>query len=533
MPASTPVAVEASTPHVVPPWMGALAGLLAGLVAVTVGAAVSAALHRPTPVDAVGGVVIDHVPSAVREFAIRTFGHDDKTALRVGIVVILSLAAAAIGIGARRHRWVAFVGVGAFTLVGVLCAVSRPASSASAVWGPLIGGVAALVVLLGLLHRPATEGSGAVDAPGAVVRSWPTTSRAAAGYERRRFLGGSLAAVGVAATATALARSFEHDATAAAEATAPAKLPTPVGRPVVAPPGSGLDAATAYITPASDFYRIDTALDYPRVRADTWKLRIHGMVENPVEYTYAELLARPQVERAVTLTCVSNEVGGNLIGNAVWEGVLLRDLLHEARPTSGAQQVATTSVDGFTAGFPLDVGLDPHRDSLLAFGMNGRPLPLPHGFPARLVVPGLYGYVSATKWISDIELTTWDGFDGYWVDEGWSKLGPIKTESRIDVPRGDVRAGRVAVAGVAWAQHRGIAKVEVQVDNGPWNEARLGEVVSRDTWRQWVWIWDASPGDHVLTVRATDGTGKTQTAAYADPAPSGATGWHQRQLRVT
>ena len=257
------------------------------------------------------------------------------------------------------------------------------------------------------------------------------------------------------------------------------------------------------------------------------------MVEHPFELTYAELLARPQVERAVTLTCVSNEVGGNLIGNAVWEGVLLRDLLNEARPTAGAQQVATTSVDGFTAGFPLDVGLDPHRDSLLAFGMNGRPLPLPHGFPARLVVPGLYGYVSATKWITDIELTTWDGFDGYWIGEGWSKLGPIKTESRIDVPSGDVRAGRVPVAGVAWAQHRGIAKVEVQVDDGPWHAARLGDVVSRDTWRQWVWVWDATPGDHVLTVRATDATGQTQTSAYADPAPNGATGWHQRQLRVT
>jgi DMSO/TMAO reductase YedYZ molybdopterin-dependent catalytic subunit len=520
------------TPQVVPRWMGAVAGLLAGLVAVTVGAAVSAASHRPTPVDAVGGVVIDHVPISIREFAIRTFGRGDKTALRLGIVVILSLAAAAIGVGARRHRWVAVVGVSAFTVLGILCAVSRPGSSLSAAWGPVFGGLAAVAVLLGLLHWPVPAEHPAAELAGG-VRSWPTTSRAAASYERRRFLGGSIAAVGVAATATTLARGFEHDTTAAAEATVPARLPTPVGSRVVTPSGASLDAATPYVTPASAFYRIDTALDYPRVRADTWKLRIHGMVEHPVELTYAELLARPQAERAVTLTCVSNEVGGNLIGNAVWEGVLLRDLLNEARPTRGAQQVATTSVDGFTAGFPLDVGLDPHRDSLLAFGMNGRALPLPHGFPARLVVPGLYGYVSATKWITDIELTTWDGFDGYWIGEGWSKLGPIKTESRIDVPSGDVKAGRVPVAGVAWAQHRGIAKVEVQVDDGPWHVARLGDVVSRDTWRQWVWVWDATPGDHVLTVRATDAAGQTQTSAYADPAPNGATGWHQRQLRVS
>jgi DMSO/TMAO reductase YedYZ molybdopterin-dependent catalytic subunit len=239
-----------------------------------------------------------------------------------------------------------------------------------------------------------------------------------------------------------------------------------------------------------------------------------------------------QVERIITLCCVSNTVGGDLIGNAVWQGVLLRDVLDRAGVQAGAEQVFSRSVDGFTCGFPVTATQD--RDCLIAVGMNGEALPLRHGFPARLVVPGLYGYVSATKWLEQIELTTWDAEEGYWVPRGWSRDGPIKTHSRIDVPRrgDDVSAGPTAVAGVAWAQHRGIAKVEVRVDDGPWQEARLGDDVTDDAWRQWVYEWDATPGDHKLQVRATDRTGETQTDEVAPPAPNGATGYHTRRVSV-
>jgi hypothetical protein len=247
--------------------------------------------------------------------------------------------------------------------------------------------------------------------------------------------------------------------------------------------------------------------------------------------SYADLLALPQVEEVVTLSCVSNEVGGDLVGNAVWTGVPLAALLERAGVSPDAGQVVGVSVDGFTAGFPTDVAGD-GRTALVAVGMNGEPLPTAHGFPARLVVEGLYGYVSATKWLSEIRLTTWEGFDGYWMPRGWSKLGPDTTQSRIDVPRRSVVAGPTPIAGVAWAPSRGIAKVEVQVDDGPWQEARLGEVVSDGTWRQWMLPWDATPGDHELRVRATDGTGATQTDAVTRPDPDGATGWHTRRVSV-
>ena len=257
------------------------------------------------------------------------------------------------------------------------------------------------------------------------------------------------------------------------------------------------------------------------------------MVDNEIELTFADILERTQVEEIVTLSCVSNEVGGDLVGNARWQGVLLADLLAEAGPQEGAEQVVGISVDGFTAGFPLEVAMD-GRPAMIAIGMNGEPLPVVHGFPARLVVPGLYGYVSATKWLSEIRLTTWDGFDGYWIPRGWGKEGPIKTQSRIDVPRSgaSLTAGPNAIAGVAWAPTRGIERVEVQVDDGEWQEARLGEETTDNSWRQWVVEWDAPVGDHEIRVRATDGNGDTQTEDIAPPAPDGATGWHDITVTV-
>jgi DMSO/TMAO reductase YedYZ molybdopterin-dependent catalytic subunit len=291
--------------------------------------------------------------------------------------------------------------------------------------------------------------------------------------------------------------------------------------------------ASPYVVPNGDFYRIDTALYPPQVDPSTWQLTIHGMVRNPITITWEQLLQRPMIERYVTLTCVSNEVGGDLIGNALWLGTPIKALLEEAGPLPGADQVVQRSVDGWTCGTPTTALLD-GRDALLAVGMNGRPLPIAHGFPVRMVVPGLYGYVSACKWITEIELSRFSDFDAYWVPRGWSQQAPIKTESRIDAPRDGARrkAGTVAVAGVAWAQHRGISKVEVQIDNGPWQVATLAATVSSDTWREWSYQWPATAGKHTVRVRATDATGDTQTREPADPAPDGASGWHTIQVQV-
>ena len=297
-----------------------------------------------------------------------------------------------------------------------------------------------------------------------------------------------------------------------------------------------VDGLSPYLVPNRDFYRIDTALVVPNVNPDTWSLKVSGMVSNPFEITFDELMSLPQVEQAVTLSCVSNEVGGTLVGNALWQGVPLGTLLQHAGVQPDASQVVGRSVDGFTAGFPT-AALTTDRPALVAVGMNGEPLPVLHGFPARLVVAGLYGYVSATKWLTEIRLTTLDAFDGYWVPRGWSKQAPIKTESRIDVPRSGapLQAGTVPIAGVAWAPGpgRGITRVQVQVDDEPWQDAKLGEVLSGNTWRQWMLAWEATAGTHTLRVRATDGTGETQTEDKAPPEPDGATGWDSRRVTVT
>jgi DMSO/TMAO reductase YedYZ molybdopterin-dependent catalytic subunit len=302
------------------------------------------------------------------------------------------------------------------------------------------------------------------------------------------------------------------------------------------PPGAAFGdvrGLTRLFTPNRSFYRIDTALVVPSVDLDRWRLRVRGMVDRPFELTYAELSSMPQVEADITLSCVSNEIGGSLVGNARWQGVPLADVLARAGVQPGATQLVGRSVDGWTGGFPTELATD-GRAALVALGMNGEPLPLAHGFPARLVVPGLFGYVSATKWLRDIELTTWEGFDGYWVPRGWDKLGPINVQSRIDVPRHNQRlpVGRRAVAGVAWAPTRGIARVEVSIDGGPWNEATLADELSTDTWRQWRYAWNATPGTHRIAVRATDGAGEIQVAERRRPRPAGATGHHTVVVKV-
>jgi DMSO/TMAO reductase YedYZ molybdopterin-dependent catalytic subunit len=313
-------------------------------------------------------------------------------------------------------------------------------------------------------------------------------------------------------------------------------LASTIDLPRATPPDGAdllVDGANPWRTPNQNFYRIDTALSEPLVRAEDWTLRVHGMVENEVELDYDQLVGMGLESRWLTLNCVSNEVGGHLIGNALWTGIPIADVLALAMPTQDADAVLSTSHDGWTAGTPLDVLTD-GRDALFAVGMNGQPLPVAHGFPVRMIVPGLYGYVSATKWVVELEVTRFADFEAYWTTRGWAEKGPVKVASRIDVPssRAHVNAGTVAVAGVAWAQHRGIQGVEVRVDDGDWNAARLATVPSADTWRQWVWEWDAEPGEHRLTVRATTADGEVQTSEEAPPVPDGASGWHTIDVTV-
>jgi DMSO/TMAO reductase YedYZ molybdopterin-dependent catalytic subunit len=383
------------------------------------------------------------------------------------------------------------------------------------------------------------------DDPAGEVPSTPT--RARNGFDRRRFVTASGAVAGTALVATAAARKLENDRIDRIRSAAPDTLPEVVDDPTLAdadvmstapaiPADATLSPVTPYLTPNDDFYLIDTALSVPRIRLDTWSMEIGGRVNTPITLTYADLLALPQVERIITIACVSNEVGGDLIGNAVWQGVLLRDLLEQAGVQPEAQQVFGTSVDGWTCGFPIEAALD-GRDAMIAIGMNGEPLPLQHGFPARMIVPGLYGYVSATKWLSRLDLTTWDEAVGYWIPRGWSRDAPIKTQSRIDVPdRGEeVPRGVVPIAGIAWAQQRGVAKVEVRIDEGDWQEASLATDVTIDSWRQWRYDWDTTDvaaGDHRIQVRATDAAGDTQTEEVSRPDPDGATGWHTRTVSV-
>ncbi|MBV1849726.1 molybdopterin-dependent oxidoreductase [Catellatospora tritici] len=494
------------------------AGLVSAAVALGVAELVAVFTGpRTSPLIAVGGAVIDATPEAVKHVAIQLFGVYDKVALLTGTVLLLAAFAAVVGLLARRDfRW-GVAGIGLFALVGVAAAVTRPNAGPLALLPTVIGSAAAIAVLHWLLGAAQTA-----------------EADAAAPAARRRFLRFALLGAGGAAVAGFLGRSLSsrRDVQAAREQLA---LPTP-GSPAPAlpatvdPPVSGL---SSYVTGNDVFYRIDTALVVPQVDPDSWRLRIHGRVARPMELTLRELLARPTVERYVTLTCVSNEVGGDLVGNARWLGVPVKDLLDEAGPLDGADQVVSRSVDGWTCGTPTSVLRD-GRDAILAFAMNGEPLPVDHGFPVRMVVPGLYGYVSACKWITEMELSSFADFDAYWVRKGWAAQGPIKTESRIDAPKafGTVSPGDTMIAGVAWAQHRGVSVVEVRVDEGPWEPATLAGTVGPDTWRQWSLPWKATPGSHTISVRAADSTGALQPEDRADPFPDGAQGWHTISVQV-
>jgi DMSO/TMAO reductase YedYZ molybdopterin-dependent catalytic subunit len=506
-------------------WFAALAGMAAAASALAIGEFVAvAAGAESAPLVAVGGVVIDHVPDGAKELAIRLFGTHDKSALQVGTVIILLALAAVVGILGALRLWYGLVGIGVFGLVGIVSALTRTGATAGWIAPSLLGAVVAGFVLWWLLRLART-----------VAAAGDRTKRPREleyfGQQRRRFLTiASLTIVGSGVVGY-IGRVLGQGSAVNAERQA-VVLPTPSGTRAVAPPQANL-AGLNYVTDNGSFYRIDTAIVVPRVDTNGWTLSIKGRVAKPFTITWDELLKRPMIERYVTLTCVSNIVGGNLIGNAKWLGVPLWDLLQEANPDPAADQVVSRSVDGFTAGTPTKVISD-GRDAMIAVGMNGEPLPIEHGFPARIVVPGLYGYVSATKWLSEIEFSTFADFDAYWVPRGWSQQAPIKTESRIDRP-GDgstVSPGNVVVAGVAWAQHRGISKVELQVDDGAWMPAELAAVASIDTWRLWSVTWNAAAGKHVLRVRATDNSGEVQTSVNEDPPPNGASGYHTIQVNV-
>jgi DMSO/TMAO reductase YedYZ molybdopterin-dependent catalytic subunit len=516
----------------------AVAGILSAYAALAVGELVTSVTGSgQSLVASVGTAFIDRFAGSLKDVAIRLFGTNDKAALVVGIIVVVGLLGAALGVAARRRPWVAQAGFAAFGALGALASIVD--AQASEVLGVLAAAAAVATgwTLLPILLRVAATGSAkpasaaapAGAAAAAAVTEHPTDPLAT----RRAFFGWAGAVGGAVVITTVAARALtgRSKAEAAREAIT---LPRVSGTTVPeAPAPLGVAGLTPYYMPNSDFYLIDTALVKPQVDPATWRLRITGLVDHPYELSFDDLLQLPMIEEAVTLSCVSNEVGGDLVGNARWQGVRLADVLDRAGVQPAGTQIVGISTDGFTAGFPTAVGLD-GRVAMIAVGMNGEPLPIAHGFPARLVVSGLYGYVSATKWLQEIRLTRLEDVDGYWIDKGWSKQAPVKTQSRIDVPRAyaTIPPGRTKVAGVAWAPDKGIAKVEVQVDNGPWQQATLAEVVSKNTWVQWVLDWDAPVGEHQIRVRATDTTGYTQTSDLARPDPDGATGWHHIPVTV-
>ncbi len=567
---------------------GAIAGLLAAATALGVGQLVAGLTGASgSPVVAVGELQIDFTPPWLKNFAIANFGSDDKLILVGGILVVIALFAALIGMEATRRLWVGMAGLAVFAAIGVTAAATRPTASFASLL-PTVAATAAAAAVLRILiplagpparHRPATwtadpwqdtwaaapdaEVTAAEPAPGELEPGEPESEEpeseepepgepeseepesgelqseeladdeladdelADDGPRRRSFLTASAATVGIAAAA-GLAGRLLAERGSVASAQRALRIPKPTLTTAPLPPGVNLDipGISSFITSNAAFYRVDTAIVLPQVDPGSWQLRIHGMVDREITITFDELLKRPLIEDYVTLCCVSNPVEGPYIGNALWLGASLASLLREAGIKAGADQLMCTSVDGFTSGTPVQTVMD-GRDALLAVAMNGTALPVAHGFPARMVVPGLYGYVSATKWVTDINVTTFAGNYAYWAQRGWSQQAPIKTECRIDVPNGanQIQAGQTAIAGVAWAQHKGIDAVHVRVDQGPWNQAKLAAVPGIDSWRQWVWEWQATGGNHVIEARATDATGYTQTSFAAQPEPNGASGY--------
>ncbi len=564
-------------------FLGAVTGLLAAAVALGV-AQLVAGITGPvgSPVVAVGQAVIGLTPRPVTDFVIKIFGPHDKPVLLITIVVLLALFAVAFGIASMRRIGAGYAGLTIFAVIGLIAVATRPNSAPGDMIPTLAGAAVGAYALTRLARaagatgetravqspagggRPAwapdderppwaqddeRDGPGTAAVPGgpttagtaevagqdtAAAEPGPRLGTGAPSYGRRSFLATSAVAA-VGAAAGGLAGNLLSERSTVSRSRALVRIPPPARRlpPLAATDDLHIPGLGPFLTPNGSFYRVDTALVIPQVEPGSWRLRVHGMVSRELDISFDDLLRRPLTEADITLCCVSNPVGGPYIGNTRWLGVPLASVLRQAGIQSGATQLLTTSTDGYTSGTPVAAVMD-GRNALLAVAMDGAPLPVAHGFPVRMVVPGLYGYVSATKWLTDINVTTFPAQQGYWVQQGWAQQAVIKTESRIDVPNGNttLKAGTVAVAGVAWAQHRGIAAVQVRADGGPWHEARLATVPGIDTWRQWVWEWDATAGGHQLQVRATDETGYTQPSTQESPFPNGAEGWHTVQVTV-
>jgi DMSO/TMAO reductase YedYZ molybdopterin-dependent catalytic subunit len=540
-----------------------IAGVVGAVVAFGIAELVHGLLYESVPSVFVSLAqrVIELTPGELVTRGIEILGMADIPTLIVTMIVGALMVAALLANIALRSPLAALIGVVALAVVAVAATLAEPivalVPTVLTIAGALVAGTAIAEFLLrtsGLRARDPVASkappAGPADAPSPVVRSREAHSQNIA-VNRRNFLvlGGTAAAAGLAAVGAG--RVLAGRGEQAASAPQPLKLPRPSDQPskqeavkhqTLPPPpeDASIDAPgmEPLITPASRFYLIDTALTSPRIDVNRWKLSVKGAVENPIELSYKDLLDMPTREADITLSCVSNTVGGGLVSNGRWTGVLLSEVLAEAgvsrdKITRASQQLVGRSVDGFTTGFRTEIALD-GREALVAFGLNGSELPLKHGYPVRLVVPGLYGYVSATKWITEIDLTNWD-FDAYWIQRTWAKEGPIKTQSRIDTVQDGERLspGRIPIGGIAWAPHRGIERVEVSTDGGKsWNSARLARQLDIDTWRQYVYEWEAKPGEYTLQVRATDGEGETQTAKRTPPHPSGATGYHTVSVTV-
>ena len=503
-----------------PLWGHVATGLLAAIGGIAA-AHLVAGLTNPaaSPVLAVGSVVIDATPTPVKEFAIAQFGTADKPVLLASVTLVTLVAAALAGALSRRRVWLGVGFILVLTGLATAAAVLRPVATPSDAIPGVVSAVVGLAILLGL-HRILTRAQPAVIGD---QDSWlPATAYPTSHDGRRQFLIGAAAVTAGAAAAATFGQKLSS-----ADSVPQGKLPTPADAAFPFP--QGVEGQVPGITPLRTnngaFYRVDTNLTVPRVDADRWQLQIDGMVDKPMTISYRQLMAMPMIERDITLTCVSNEVGGGYVGGARWQGVRLADLLDRVGVHSGADQLLSTAVDGFKIGTPMEVVRD-GRDAMIAVGMNGQPLPAIHGFPARIVTPGLYGFVSATKWLTKLTATTYAEDVAYWTDRHWATDAPIKMSSRVDTPRplSTIKAGPTAIGGVAWAQHIGIASVEVSIDGGPWQKAKLGPDVGLDYWRQWYLPWDATSGRHALKVRATDRKGALQLSQRAKPFPNGSSG---------
>ncbi len=568
---------EHSAPTGAKPWvrrgLSALAGLLAAAVALGIGELLAGLVGpNSSPVIAIGGAVIDATPRPLKDFAITTFGESDKIALVVGTLVLLAVFAMVLGLLAWTRLRLAAAGVLLFGVLGAAAAITRPTGSVLDTLPSIVGalgGAVALIYLITALGRRMTGTASdrtATDKPvasdraqqAAMDRADDNDNAAASDVARRHadetlvtklrerlagvdrstnslnrrgfFVAGGLAA-GAAVVAGGAGNLLQRRF-AVAGARDDISLPNPSSPAPALPAGADLSESVEGLTPLftdnTDFYRVDTAITVPQVSPSDWSLRIFGMVDQEVEFTFADLMDRDDlIERDITLACVSNQVGDKLASTARWIGVPLRNLLDEAGIKSGADQLVSRSVDGMTIGTAIDAALNT-EDAMIAIGMNGEPLVVDHGFPARMLIPGQYGYVSACKWIIEIEATTFDAFDAYWVERDWDREGPIKVFSRIDTPQGlrPVKSGPRMVAGIAWAQTRGIAKVEVKIDDADWFEADLSPEVSKNIWRQWTFPVDFAAGSHTIVVRATDQNGDMQVEERVPPFPNGATGWH-------